>query len=99
MKVGIPKESAIDELRVGATPKTVKRLIKQGFDVFVESQAGAQANYTDDNYKDAGAHIKSSATELFDAVDIILKVQPFNDSEIELIERRASITKLPLPCC
>ncbi len=95
MKVGIPKESAIDELRVGATPKTVKRLIKQGFDVFVESQAGAQANYTDDNYKDAGAHIKSSATELFDAVDIILKVQPFNDSEIELLrEGQVSLSYL-----
>jgi NAD(P) transhydrogenase subunit alpha len=95
MKVGIPKESAIDELRVGATPKTVKRLIKQGFDVFIESQAGAQANYSDDNYKDAGAHITSSASKLYEAVDIILKVQPFNDSEIELLrEGQVSLSYL-----
>ena len=40
MKVGVPKELTQGELRVGATPKTVKRLLKQGFEVFIEKDAG-----------------------------------------------------------
>ena len=40
MIVGIPKEILSNELRVGATPKTVQRLIKQGFSVVIETGAG-----------------------------------------------------------
>lgn len=86
MKVGIPKESANDELRVGATPKNVKRLIKQGFEVYIESQAGIPANYSDDSYQNAGGHIIESAKELYNQSDIILKVQPFNADEIEMLK-------------
>ena len=86
MKVAIPKESSIEEQRVGATPKTVKRLIKQGFEVYVESGAGQQANYSDDSYQEVGANIVPSAKELYKLADIILKVQPVNDSEIDLLK-------------
>jgi len=86
MKVGVPKESAVDELRVAATPKTVKRLIKQGFEVIIETNAGAQANYADESYQEAGAQIKSTANDIYTEADIILKVQPFNDSEVDLLK-------------
>jgi len=51
MKVGIPKEINPTESRVGATPKTVKRLKKQGFEVNIQSGAGAKANFSDEQYK------------------------------------------------
>ena len=82
MKVAIPKETATGEHRVGATPKTVKRLLKQGFEVLVESGAGSEANYSNDEYEQAGASILPSSKEVFNQGDIILKVQPI--SEIEL---------------
>ncbi len=82
MKVSIPKESSVEEQRVGATPKTVKRLIKQGFDVYVEKGAGEKANYSDQLYQEAGAEILSSPEETFAKGDIVLKVQPVSDAEL-----------------
>ena len=43
MKVGVPKEHRADELRVAASPDTVKRLVGRGIDVLVEAGAGAGA--------------------------------------------------------
>jgi len=87
MKVGIPGELLDGELRVGATPKTVKRLIKQGFDVTIEKGAGVSANFSDDSYKEAGASIANSASEVYTDNDIILKVQAVNDAEIEMMHK------------
>lgn len=87
MKAGIPKEVAAGESRVGATPKTVKRLIKQGFTVNIESGAGLSANYKDHEYEESGANIVSSAKELFDSSDIILKVQAITEAELDLMHQ------------
>lgn len=85
MKVGIPKEVSPHEERVGATPKNVKRLLKQGFDVYIEKEAGESANYSDVEYEAAGATVLSSAQEVYQTTDIILKVQAVNDAEIDLM--------------
>ena len=82
MKVGIPKEIYPGEGRVGATPKTVKRLLKQGFEVYIETGAGSSANFSDQEYKDAGANILGSSDEVYAQTDIILKVQAVNEAEI-----------------
>lgn len=87
MKVGIPKEVEEDEKRVGATPKTVKRLIKQGFDVYVETNAGLAANYSDEEYENSGATILSTAQEIYSSTDIILKVQAVQKQEIPLLQK------------
>jgi len=57
MIVGIPAEVSVDELRVAASPKTVKRLQKQGFDVQIQSGAGNSSTYSDKDFEDAGAKI------------------------------------------
>ena len=85
MKVGIPKELVQGEARVGATPKTVKRLIKQGFEVFIESKAGEKSNYYDSEYSLAGATILPTAEDLYQKADIILKVQAVTEQEIDLL--------------
>ena len=64
MKAGIPKEITTEESRVGATPKTVKRLLKQGFEVLIESGAGLSANFSDEAYEGAGATIISCANDI-----------------------------------
>ena len=86
MKVGIPKEIKAGERRVAATPKTVKRLLKQGFDVIVESNAGEKANIADDDFKTAGADIGANANDVYQKADIILKVQAVDESEIEMMK-------------
>ena len=76
MKIGIPKEVRPGERRVAATPETVSRLQKLGFEVTVESQAGAGASFDDTDYTAIGASIVPGARELWEHADIVLKVQP-----------------------
>lgn len=86
MKVGIPSEITVGEQRVGATPKTVVRLIKkQGFEVYIQSGAGSNANYSDEEYVSSGATILDSAHAIYEKADIILKVQAVNDAEIAMM--------------
>lgn len=85
MKVGIPKELSEQELRVGATPKTVQRLIKQGFEVYISSDAGKRANISDADFAGAGANILKSNEEIYKNSDLILKVQAPTPAEIDMM--------------
>ncbi len=58
MKLGVPKEPE-GETRVGIVPSSLKKLLRAGFEVVVESGAGLQANYSDKEYSDAGATVAS----------------------------------------
>lgn len=75
MKIGIPAEIFQDEKRVAATPKTVERLIKQGFEVFVEHNAGSKSGFTNEEYVASGAHIVDTPNEILQHSAIILKVK------------------------
>lgn len=75
-KIGIPKEIAAGERRVAATPDTVKKLQKLGFEVLIERTAGEAAKFSDSAYQSVGCEIVNTATELWEQADIILKVQP-----------------------
>ncbi|MCO6495039.1 MAG: Re/Si-specific NAD(P)(+) transhydrogenase subunit alpha [Bacteroidetes bacterium] len=83
MKVGIPKELNSEESRVAATPKTVKRLMKQGFEVYIEKGAGLKSNFSDKEFEDSGAHIVNSAKEIYGESDIVLKVLEPTPAEVE----------------
>lgn len=85
MKVGIPAEIATNELRVAATPKTVKRLQKQGFQVCIQHNAGAKANFSDADFEAAGATILASAAEIYGQSDIVLKVKEPAPEEVALM--------------
>jgi proton-translocating NAD(P)+ transhydrogenase subunit alpha len=76
MKIGIPKEIRPGERRVAATPDTVSRLLKLGFEVQVESQAGAGASFADADYAAIGATVVRETQRLWDQSELILKVQP-----------------------
>ena len=76
MKIGVPKEVRPGERRVAATPESVGRLVKLGFEVWIEKDAGAGAAFPDEEYELAGARTAPSARELWAQADIVLKVQP-----------------------
>ncbi|MGK2889326.1 MAG: Re/Si-specific NAD(P)(+) transhydrogenase subunit alpha [Candidatus Malihini olakiniferum] len=78
MRIGIPKERLANEARVAATPKTVEQLLKLGFGVLVERDAGKLASFNDAAYAAAGASIAEQA-DVWQS-DIIFKVNaPFED--------------------
>src|SRR5918999_4690983 len=81
MKVGVPKEIAQDETRVGLVPETVGKLVKDGFEVLVETGAGRNYNI-DENYEEAGAKIASDAGEVYGEADLIVKVAKPTEDEI-----------------
>jgi NAD(P) transhydrogenase subunit alpha len=76
MRIGVPKEIRPGERRVAATPETVARLLKLGFEVAVESGAGAGAAFPDEDYQKVGARIAQSTRDVWAFADIVLKVQP-----------------------
>ncbi len=80
MKVGVPRESLPDERRVAATPDSVKKLLKLGFDVTIEHDAGLAAGFDDASYAAAGATVADRAVTW--TCDIIAKVRPPGDDEI-----------------
>ena len=55
MKIGVPQETCTGETRVASTPEVVKKLVKTGFQVLIETGAGAASHYPDDQYREAGA--------------------------------------------
>ena len=75
MRLGIPKEIHPLESRVATTPKIVKKLIKIGFSVTVESGAGEKASFGDDDYRDAGAEVAEDVRSLYASADVILKMR------------------------
>ncbi len=85
MNVGIPQEIQENEERVGATPKTIARLKKQGFSVYVQEGAGLRSSISDQEYKHSGATLVPTAKDIFNVSDIILKVQPLTENEIDSV--------------
>lgn len=85
MKVGIPSEIFPNELRVAATPKTVKRLLKQGFEVQIQKGAGAKANFSDKEFEEAGAKIVNTAADIYSNSDIVLKVKEPSTEEVSMM--------------
>ncbi len=75
MKVSITKERFPGERRVAASPKTVTKLLKLGFECSIESGAGEGSSYTDALYEAAGATVTDRKAVL-DGADIVVNVRP-----------------------
>jgi len=82
VKIGVPRETAEGEQRVGLVPETVTRLVKDGFEVLVESGAGREYNL-DANYEQAGAQVVPEAEGVYAEADLIVKVAKPKEKEIE----------------
>lgn len=80
MKVGVPKESWSGERRVSATPDSVKKLKKLGFDVVVERDAGLLAGFDDAAYAAVGATVVDGAAAW--SADVVAKVRAPSPDEV-----------------
>lgn len=74
MKIAVVKEVRAAERRVAATPETIKKLKGLGFDLAVETGAGALSYIADADYEAAGAVVGDRASVL-NGAGIILKIQ------------------------
>ena len=89
MLIGIPREPNPEQTLVAGTPDSVKKLIKLGYEVVVESGAGERASFFDDAYEQAGAKI-ANREEAWGA-DIVVCLDTPPDAELALIKRGATL--------
>jgi len=95
MLIGIPKERLPGESRVAATPKTVEQLLRLGFSVILERDAGKRASFDDESYVAAGATL-SDREQVWQS-DIVLKVNAPDDDEIALTRAGSTLVSFIWP--
>jgi len=93
LTVGVPKERFPMEKRVAATPESVSKLVKPGFNVLIEKGAGTLSHFSDADYENAGAKIVE-AEEVWGKSDIVMKLRPPTMEEVTKLEDRAIISFL-----
>ena len=87
MNIGVPKEIKTEEYRVSITPAGVKELTKEGHSVYVQISAGEGSGFSDEEYTNAGASLLTSAEEVFEIAEMIVKVKEPIASEYELFKK------------
>ena len=85
MKVGVPSEIKAQESRVGLTPLSVQELTNHGHDVLVQNNAGFGAGFENADYEKAGAKIASTAADVFNDSDMIVKVKEPQSEEVNML--------------
>jgi NAD(P) transhydrogenase subunit alpha len=97
--IAIPKELLPGENRVACVPDVASKLIKSGFEIIVEKNAGLNAGFRDDQYIKAGAKIADTVKDLYSNADIIFKVQrpiqhPSGKHEVDLYKQGSLLISL-----
>jgi alanine dehydrogenase len=95
--IGIPAESSVDENRVPLIPSAVKQLVDRGHKLIIENNAGVGANFSNEEFAKAGAKIAETKEEVLNC-DLITKITPPSDQEIEMLGRnKVILSSLLLP--
>lgn len=88
MRIGIPKETILEEKRVPLVPAGVDTLVKSGHTVFIQSRAGEDSHFTDEQYRNVGASIVYNEEEVYQRSEVIVKIAPLTEQEVERLEER-----------
>ena len=91
MKIGVPKETHAGERRVATTPDVASQLIKLGFSVAIEKDAGVAASYSNAAFEAAGCEVVASSEALWSQSDIILKVRAPEAGEAVLLDKNKTL--------
>lgn len=86
MNIGVPKEIKRHEYRVGMTPHCVRTYTAHGHTVYFQEGGGLGSGYTDDEYRQNGARLTASASEVFAKSDMIVKVKEPLAEEYDLLK-------------
>ena len=85
MRVAVAKEIRAGEKRVALVPDIISKLTKAGLDVVIESNAGFASEYSDQQFNDAGAQVKSG--DVLVNADVVLSVQPLTPAQIKTLKK------------
>jgi len=85
MIVGVPKETKVDEYRVGMLPVGAELLSRDGHTVIVERGAGMESGFGDEDYTSAGAELIDTSEEIYARSDLVVKVKEPQSPEIAML--------------
>jgi len=97
MIIAITKETLPNESRVSLTPHSCSEFVKSGHKVRIESGAGLQSYYNDEDYENVGVEVVKLKKDLYNNADIITKVSPFLIDELDIIPKSTIIISLLQP--
>ncbi|PMB49011.1 alanine dehydrogenase [Fischerella thermalis CCMEE 5201] len=86
MDIGVPKETKDQEFRVGLSPSSVRVLKESGHNIFVETQAGEGAGFTDDDYRNSGAEIVPTPEAAWNR-ELVVKVKEPLAAEYKFLQK------------
>ena len=91
MIIGILKEIQEYESRVSITLETIKKILTSEHSIFIESGAGNQSFISDSDYTNAGATVLESSNDIYQKSDIIFKVNPPKNNELEQLKNGTTL--------
>ena len=91
MRIGIPKETFRGEKRIALAPAGVHTLVQAGHSVFIETGAGNESHFTDEGFQKLGANIVYNAEEVYQRSEIIVKIAPLTESEVDLLQDEQTV--------
>ncbi|PZX19757.1 NAD(P) transhydrogenase subunit alpha [Palleronia aestuarii] len=97
MKFGVIGETSEGEARVALTPASAEQLQKLGHDCVIEAGAGGKADFTDEAYRDAGVDVLDNAQAVFEAADVIAKVRPPSEAEVDMLREGQTLISFFYP--
>ncbi|MEP0868448.1 alanine dehydrogenase [Trichocoleus desertorum AS-A10] len=86
MEIGVPKETKDQEFRVGLSPSSARVLVDNGHSVFVETQAGIGAGFSDADYVQVGAKIAPNAEAAWNR-ELVIKVKEPLAPEYQFLQK------------
>ena len=89
MQIVVPVETWENERRVALIPDSVKKLVRAGLSVSVESGLGSQSGYSDADYEEAGATVSGDRAALLGSGDIVLRVRKPSLDEVGQLKQGA----------
>ena len=92
MIIGVLKEASSGERRVSGTPDTVRKLLKLGYDVVVDTDAGVASSFSDEAYVEAGASVGDAVR-----ADVVFGVNPPSSEQLGRMKEGATLVSLLSP--
>ena len=90
LMIGIPKEIAFQENRIGLIPEAVSVLVANGHEVLMEHNAGEGSRYSDIDYSEAGAKIVFDKAEVYKC-PILVKTAPPVEADLPFLQMNQTI--------
>ena len=94
MHIAVPKEAHPGETRVALIPEDVARLVEMGAHITVESGIGNPINFSDEDYRKAGASLEADRSRLLQTADMVLRIRKPAIEEIDLMQEESIYVSL-----